>query len=405
MLHRIETTVRKFSKTCFLIAIISACYGTSVNADQTSITLSDALDATMQNQLSEHFAGDIRTQNRLNWIDGAPIVSMRYYHNQTELGSKEAELSLSVPIKSSFKKQIEESLKSSSVTIKNNATRQLALHYSGILRDVIWQYREQTSQLRLATRKQAILARLLEKYRNLAELNALPRYAFQLLQKEVNSSRILSLEYEYSTQQLLNQYSTISGLQSLPKHMEEDLPAAVELMISKHPNIQSLDAAWAAQGYSLKGQTQSSEPWNVHISARRIETFDFSENQLGVGLDIPISSGQGLSVSQQNEYRQAQINYEVERNKLLVDILAAAQSSQAKYQFLASKQVLLEESLPTLKALESSINHLLDSNTQDHATHIRNLIDLLEAQAEVELNRMAIQRQIAMIRQAVGLSL
>lgn len=397
--------MRIFSTTCCVIGVVTASYAFSVKADEPSTSLRDALDAAIENPLSQQGTLDLNTHNRFNWIDGTPIVSMSYYHNQTAKGSREAEFDLSLPIKSANKKQIEANLKNSSATIKNNTIRQLELHFSGILRNIIWDYRELNGKLRFANRKETLLLSLLEKYRDLANLNAIPQYTFHLLQKEVNDSRVLSLQYEHYIQQVLSQYTLVTGLHSLPIDVVEKLPQRMEFNLNNHPSIEFLDATWAAQEYSIKGESNASQPWNLHLTARHMETFDFSENQLGMAVDIPISTGRELSVSQRSAYLQAKMVYEVERDKMLVDIHSLTKSRQAEYQFLIAKQELLEENLPTLLALEKSINQLLDSNTQDHVIHIRNLIDLLEAQEGVHLNRMAIRRQIALVKQAAGLSL
>nr|WP_250883955.1 TolC family protein [Glaciecola sp. XM2] len=203
----------------------------------------------------------------------------------------------------------------------------------------------------------------------------------------------------------MSQYYALTGLRVLPTVNEEDLPELKNNALAQHPDIQALDAAWAAYDLALNGQRKSAQPWSIQLTARRIEAFDFSENQIGVGVDVPISMGNELSATQRSEYMHQRMQYEIERNKLLVQILASTTASQTEYDFLLEKQTMLDESIVILNALEKSINELLSSNTQDQAIVLRNLIDLIDAKNEIELNRIAIKRQIANIRQTSGLSL
>ncbi|MBT1449312.1 TolC family protein [Glaciecola sp. XM2] len=380
----------------------------SVNAEQGSIQLHEVLDATLEHQLENVSAlmeEAAPADQRLSWMDGVPSVSVLYLHDQTTDGTREGEINFSVPIKSAIKKQAEQNLMSNSAVIKASAQRQLALYYSGLIRDLIWDLQTQMALRGAEKRKNAVLVNLVEQYSKLTELNAMPKYALYLLQKELSGSNILALQYERQTQQLMSQYYALTGLRVLPTVNEEDLPELKNNALAQHPDIQALDAAWAAYDLALNGQRKSAQPWSIQLTARRIEAFDFSENQIGVGVDVPISMGNELSATQRSEYMHQRMQYEIERNKLLVQILASTTASQTEYDFLLEKQTMLDESIVILNALEKSINELLSSNTQDQAIVLRNLIDLIDAKNEIELNRIAIKRQIANIRQTSGLSL
>jgi hypothetical protein len=407
LLNKPEINVKKLLATMSQAAALLVI-SMSVNAEQGGIQLREVLDATLEHQLQNVAAlmeEAAPTEQRLSWMDGVPSVSVLYLHDQTTDGTREGEINFSVPIKSAIKKQAEQNLMSNSGVIKASAQRQLALYYSGLIRDLIWDLQTQMALRGAEKRKNAVLVNLVEQYSKLTELNAMPKYALYLLQKELSGSNILALQYERQTQQLMSQYYALTGLRVLPTVNEEDLPELKNNALAQHPDIQALDAAWAAYDLALNGQRKSAQPWSIQLTARRIEAFDFSENQIGVGVDVPISMGNELSATQRSEYMHQRMQYEIERNKLLVQILASTTASQTEYDFLVEKQTMLDESIVILNALEKSINELLSSNTQDQAIVLRNLIDLIDAKNEIELNRIAIKRQIANIRQTSGLSL
>ncbi len=407
-------TTLLFLVTLFLNGIVM-----NASAQNPSITLHDALVATLEVQgqgiqkdadndaLREFVNKDDSGQN-LSWLDGVPTVSMQYFHNQTENGSKEAELSLSLPMKSALKRQVERNLVSNSEAVKASAQQQLELFYSGMLRETIWAYQEHNANLKLSKQKYGLLTKLFNQVETMTKAKALPQYMLFMLRKEMNDLKVVELENAKNAQQYLNAYRQLTGLVSMPSSVSEELLTEPLYAINQHPDLRAIDASWQSQILSLKAQSKSTEAWSVSLKARRVESPGFNENQLGIGLDIPISIGNETSLIQQNEFLQAKLKLDVERDKIASDLLTRLRTQQAEYEFLLEKQKLLEANKPTLIALEKAINELLEANTasaDSRAMHIRTLIDLIDAQAEAPLNALAIKRQISFIRQTSGIPL
>lgn len=382
----------------------------SNNAAQTfnqKLSLQDVLAATMATQgrvdlLNRQQEND--NDRSLVWLDSSPTLSLLYMHNQTEDADKEAQLSVVLPIKSKLKRDLDGLSTKSKLSLQGLAKQQQALYYSGLIRTLIWDYQETSVLVNAEQRKVAVLKELLAQYSQMAELNALPQYALFLLQKEVNDSQIANLEYTQKLGFTQKQYKQLTGLQTFPEQILEQ-SRVLNNNIAKHPAIQLLDLEWLVINQGMQGQSQSAQSWQLQLAAKRIEGVNFSDNQIGVGVDIPITIGHELSTSQRNELSQAKLNYEVSRSQLLTNIRTDLHTQIAEYDFLLKKQHLLDKNRETLGKLEQSITTMLAANTQNQVVHIRNLIELFTAQTSISLNQLAINRQIAIINQAQGLSL
>lgn len=372
------------------------------------LLLNDVLHATIEKQQS---ATSIRTPNNLStpssfsWLDGVPSLSFMYLHNQTELGSKEAEISVSLPIKSQFMRQIEENMGTYHTLIQESAHKQLTLYYSGLIRELIWTYKAEALLGEIAQNKTQQLSRLMQQYAEMAAANAIPQYTLLLVQKEVNASRILQLQHSRNANKILKQYSNLTGLMALPTNIQENIPEQAQQRIMQHPDLIALDAAWNTFQENIKGQGKSSEAWNIKVSAKRIETDGLSENQIGLGVDIPLAVGEQLSTTQRYEYQQAKTDYDIARHKLLLGVKTSVDAGLAEYNFLLQKQALLEQGSVVVDKLEESVSALIESNAPNQEVHIRNLIAVIDAQGERSLNTLYIQRQIANTRQLLGLTL
>jgi hypothetical protein len=377
-------------------------------ASAQQLTLRDTLDAALEHQVNLSEINNANSQDitqALGWLDGAPTVSALYLHSQTDMGTNEAELSLSLPIKSQVRKDLERNLKNSSEAIATSAQNQLALYYSGFIRELIWQHESEKAMLNATMRKARLLENLLIQYKQLSELSALPQYALYLLQKEMNDTQILLMQYKRNMANILMQYFTLTGLKYFPESITEALPTTPFDSLSRHPDIQALDATWVAFQQSVSGQTKAAQPWSMQFTARRIEAFEFSENQIGIGVDVPLNVGESLSAEQQSEYGRTKLSYEVERSKRLGILFNTTQVQTSEHTFLLQKQQILDASVDTLDALQASITLMLESNADNQVVHIRNMMELIDAQEQITLNQIAIQQQIANIRQAAGLTL
>ena len=122
------------------------------------LSLQDVLAATLATQgrvdlLNLHQDND--NERSLVWLDSSPILSLLYMHNQTEDADKEAQLSVSLPIKSKLQREIDALSTKNKERMNTLAQQQQALYYSGLIRTLIWDYQETDILVNAAQRKGA----------------------------------------------------------------------------------------------------------------------------------------------------------------------------------------------------------------------------------------------------------
>lgn len=375
---------------------------------QTNISLHDSLNAAIEKQSSERLKQSLESdaqQTYVAWLDGAPSISLMYLDSQQSAGTTESEISLNLPIKSSFLKQVEKTLGSKVESLRLSANQQYALYLSGIIRDLLWQVQIETATLTSVARKQALLEDLALQYQDMAQLQAIPQYVSLMVQKEVNDQKIAYFQHQHNIKNLRAKYYSLTGLQILPENIVEAPPKPNQSNINAHPDVLALDAAFESTQQSLLSVSNKAQAWNVQLTGKRVETGGFSENQLGIGLEVPITIGNQLSSLQQSENIKASTEYQIARSKLMHQLTQAQADLLQELVFLQHKQNLLSEGLPTLSALKLTMEDLREANAPNQEFYLRTLLDTIDAEQAIEINQVRIQRQIALINQAAGITL
>jgi hypothetical protein len=175
--------------------------------------------------------------------------------------------------------------------------------------------------------------------------------------------------------------------------------------ILEHPDLALLDGAWQYYMRSLEAANQKAEPWNVTLTARRVEVPNFNENQIGLGVEIPISIGKQYTELQRTDYVKMQTEYQVAKQNIGNELTSAYEQAKRDLSYLEAKQVLLDSANAPIEKLEQIIPTLLNVSFENKESVIRSALEVIDARAEIELNRMALQKQISMLKQAAGISI
>lgn len=373
-----------------------------------SLTLHDSLTAAIEKQsrvMREQDPNLTSNDSAFTWLDGSPSASLMYLDSQQNLGTTESEISLNLPFKSPFLRQVEQSLTSNIEVLRVNAQKQYALYLSGLIRNIVWEIQVEKIAAATLVKKQSMLSALAAQYKEMAEAHAVPQYVALLVQKEFNEHEIASLQQQQSMTNLQAKYHRLTGLKLLPDRIKEVAPKLKAFNVNAHPDVAALDALYQNSEQALLGASKQTAPWNVRVTGKRVETPGFSENQLGLGIEVPINIGNKLSSIQQIEYLQAHTQYNIARSKLINELAEAQADLRKQYAFLQQKQVLLNASKSNLSALSQAMQDLRDANAPNQEFYLRTLLDTLDAEQAIELNLIQIQRHIALMRQAAGLTL
>ncbi|WJG11310.1 TolC family protein [Aliiglaciecola sp. LCG003] len=372
------------------------------------LSLEDVLDAAIEkhqqlNRLSLSSGSIDKPTN--SWIASSPTVSLLYLHNQQTEGAKEAEISLNLPMKSSLQHDLEQQLHQSAPLIRHHASQQQALLLSGLIRFNIWEYQLQQVYSHQAQQKLKVLQTLLEHYQKLSKAGNTPSYLTMLVKQETIQIRIALLEYQNQVQKLLSEYRTLTGLNNLPDNIVEAFDGQDPNAATQHPDIQALDASWQLFTSQLKLSANNARPWNLSVTAKRIETSGITENQIGLGVEMPFSVGNDFSQSQYTEFVQAQSQYLLQRITLQQQIQQSINTASAELTLSQQRHNLLEEALEITQQLQPTLDNLLTSNIADQEWILRRSLEIVDTQAQFAVNQINLHRQVATLNQALGKSL
>jgi hypothetical protein len=377
-------------------------------ASNAEVSLRDALDGAIEiQQVQRANTESISFDNSdfSTWLDGAPFVSVSALRSQDALGTDETELGLTLPIKSMLRRSVEKKLQQNALLLQESASRQQALYLSGQIRELVWAARAMTLNISTAQKKVSMLERLKERIDALSESRAVPEYIALLIEKESIDSAVILLEQEYQLTGILSEYTRLTGLRTLPTNIQESMQAPSSYSILEHPDLALLDGAWQYYMRSLEAANQKAEPWNVTLTARRVEVPNFDENQIGLGVEIPISIGKQYTELQRTDYLKMQTEYQVAKQNISNELVSAYEQAKRDLSYLEAKQRLLDNANAPIEKLEQIIPTLLNVSFENKESVIRSALEVIDARAEIELNRMALQKQISMLKQAAGISI
>lgn len=373
---------------------------------QSSLSLHDVLDAALEIHSSNTVTSfSIKDDGSVTWIDGNPSISLMRLESLQELGTTESEFSLNLPIKSSYLRRIEKNLAGNISNLQQIAQQQYTLYLSGLIREILWEIELQKASGKLLDQKYQLLSALASKYKNMAESQAIPLYLSLIIQNEINELALSSMENKQNLKSLRAQYFRLTGLHMSPEDITEQMIEVDQLDINLHVNLKALDAVFENTQQNLYSSGKESQPWNVQVTSRRVSAPDFSETQLGIGMEVPLTMGNNLSMAQQNEHLKITTEHAISRTKLLTQLNETQQKLLHGYKFLLQKQNLLDNGLPTLNALSEAMQDLREVNGPNQEFYIRTLLSSIDSAKHVELNQLHIQRHIALIRQAAGIPL
>lgn len=394
------------SNTQKLLFILLFVWPYSLFAAQ--LTLNDVLNAAMEKHRQANNSNLSKAkieQPADSWLASPPSVALLYLHNQQSLGSKEAEISLNFAIKPHLQAEIEQQLRRSAPLIQKHAIQQQALFLSGLIRYIIWEYKLQYVYSKQAEQKLKVLNTLINHYEQLSKAGNSPSYLTLLVKQETIQSRLALLEHQNQLQSLLSEYNALTGLNDLPDNINETDIRLTSDVLNQHPDIKALDASWQLFVSQLSASSNNTSPWNVSIHAKKIESAGVKENQIGLGVEVPLSLGNNYTQSQYSEFTAAQSQYYLQRDKLLQQIQQSIISANAQLNLSKEKQSLLDEALQITQQLQPTLDNLLTSNIADQEWILRRTLEIVDTQSQFAANQINLHKHIATLNQAAGKSL
>ena len=386
---------------------------TNSPSQATQITLTDARDAAIKKGLVQPVSGKTASHPAYRWLAATPSISANYLDSREQLGSNETELSLNLPLKSRRQHQADKRLSALTVSSQEQATSLQALYYSGLIRKAIWSYRIAQFKYQNGKEQLRVLGDLEKRQTELLKVNAIPRYGLLMVQKEITSTQLETLRAQQEAKRWLASYQQTTGLNSLPASFFEAKPSLdmsldmdpETFLLERHPALLALDTQWRQHQTMLQISSSQAEPWALAISAKEIDSSGFTETQLGVGVQVPLTFFKRNSQSHRSERINAQTSYQQQRSELFLALLDEWQQRIQASRSLQQLQSLLVENVSLAKGINVQVQSLSARNELNPEIIIRRTLDALDSQAEFSLNQILIHQNRAMLRQAAGIPL
>jgi hypothetical protein len=339
-----------------------------------------------------------------SWLAALPSVGLSYLDSDESAGTDETEISLTLPIKSTRGRRIDREIAELSARVEESRELRRRLFYSGLVREALWSLELATARERFTARKIALLEEFERRQEALVEAQAASEYGLLAIRRERLQAQIEQQEQHREQARWQQRYRQLTGLRNLPAVIDESEPPP-RLERGLHPELEFLELEWRLRKSLLGAGSQDSAPWHLSLVAKRLDSPQFNENQYGVALELPLSFMDMDSEANLGEWREAEQQYWLARDGLLISLEESWQRLASEGDFLRRKQALLQEAVATGERLARQIDRLRTSNEMGEEMWLRRTMEALDTRAEEAINRLLIGQNRAMRRQAAGMAL
>ena len=399
------TPTVRFLPRPLAMALLALLCSAAVSLPCTALSLQEVLEATVQRAGSRELPAASVPYEASSWLAGTPSVGLSYLDSDQRYGTDEAELWLNLPLKSGRRRRADEALSGLSETLDAQGLALRQLYFSGLLREVLWAYRLADARRRFAAEKRVVLLELEQRQRELLAASASSEYALLLLQTELVAVQVVQQEFLQEARHWLQRYRQLSGLQDMPVDIGEPQAPGGDFAAAQHPRLRALDLAYDQQRQLLRASSAGAADWNLSVTAKNLDTAGYDENQFGLGVEIPLSAFEVGTQSDNAQWRSIRRDYLLARDELLADLRGTWDALGSEQQGLREKQRLLERSEELAGRIAAQLAQLQASNEIGQEILLRRAMSAIDTRAAAAANRILLERNNAMLRQAAGLSL
>lgn len=369
------------------------------------LSLADALAAALQRDKSAAAGTATPPYQASSWLADLPSLNLSYLGSDERYGTDETELSVNLPVKSGVRRSADGKLESLAAELDEAGLRQRELYYSGLIREAVWSYRLADAQRRFAADKRQVLLAMEQRQKDLFAASAVTEYPLLLLQTELLNVEMAQQDYLHEARRWLQRYNQVTGLGTLPADIAETAPARESFQPGLQPQLRLLELGHRQRQQLLRANSPQAADWNLSLTAKNLDTAGYDEQQYGLGLEIPLS---GLDVARQSdnaEWRLAERDYLQSRDQLLNEAFGSWERLLNTQEILRTRQGLLEQSEQLATRIADQLAQLQANNEIAQEIVLRRMMDAIDTRAAVAINKILIDQNKAMLRQAAGISL
>ncbi|MCA1767719.1 MAG: TolC family protein [Idiomarina sp.] len=376
---------------------------TSFAAGQVTITNRQLLDSAIKHIQSDGLKGVSQFSER-TWLASAPKLSlMRWQTNDEMRGSDETELLLELPLLSPSYRSLIGQSNELSQQFQELQRQQLELRASSLLRNLFWQSRQVRTELIYDEMAVNRLKQLLTTTNQKAQAGEISTYAAIVVEQRLNTYQALLTEKQIQLQQLTRLWQQYTGQRSFPEQLIE--PEAQKALSLQHPSLRSLTMQWQLALLQAKKSSAEQKQWTATAGYKHINSASGNENQMGIGLSVPLSFYDALSVLELNSLKQQQNALLTETRQVKVGVELRIAEAVSQIEQFEQKLERLQQNAALSKTAVKQLTQLYQSSQIDTRMFVDRLLEQLDYQREKEVTQIQLHYAYAELNQAKGMPL
>ncbi|MGM0480538.1 MAG: TolC family protein [Pseudomonadota bacterium] len=338
------------------------------------------------------------------WLADEPTLSiMRWQSNDNQTGTDETEVTLDLTILTPTQRQLIGRFDTLSARLKETEQRQFQLHISAFLRDHFW--RANRARLRLQFYQDVIdqLQQLEQQIEQRYQARNATDFDRILIQQRLITYQTKVQQQQLMLQALTQQWQRVTGQSELPATLSE--PEKKSMQLTQHPVLMQLQLQWQIALAAAKNEAEKSQNWALSAGFKKTETSNLSDNQVGLGVSIPLSlSGSLSAVSYQSLQSQRQQTLTaLQQQQLTLQLRVQNQISRVQQ---ARQQVKLTQQNKKLSTQAiSQLQQLYKAQQINTRRFVDRLIEQWQYRHQYQIAEIELQFARAQLNQAKGIIL
>lgn len=152
-------------------------------------------------------------------------------------------------------------------------------------------------------------------------------------------------------------------------------------------------------------QAGTQDPWTLSLTAKRTADDQLDDNQLGLGITVPLGVSSALSQSDLASWQQTNQEQLLQSDRTYLQLKTQAEKLAKQQETLGQQQRLLKQGLSLSRTITEELAKVKDQNQVSYEIWLRRYMDALDTESRLALNRVSQQQLHSQQLQALGISL
>lgn len=343
-----------------------------------------------------------------SWLSGLPSISLSHLGSLDNGNSYEQEVSLNLPLKSPGQHGSDKRLTQLSQAIQSQQSALQSLYLSGLLRQSLWAHRIASVKLKQLARKTNLLQKLHTQQKRLTDVGELPLANLLLLERELVDIELEQIDIQQQQDEAHALYRQLTGQDEVPTQIaESQRPLANgNSDLAQHPLWQLQTLQQQQQLLIIKSQQAGEQdPWTVSLTAKNTSDDQVDDQQLGLGITVPLGFSSALSQGELSQWQQAHTEQNLARDRTYLELTTQINKLTQQQGNLQQQHALLSRGLSLSRTITEELAKVKDQDQVSYEIWLRRYVDALDTESRLTLNQVMQQQLHSQQLQALGISL